>query len=203
MFARPSRVLYVGRLSRAKNVGAILGAIARARAAGLELTGTIVGEGPEQAVLEARRAELGLTDHVRFTGGLSFEKVLEELEKADILALVSETEGWPKAIMEAMAFGLVCIGSDRGQIPRLLGDGRGIVVPPGDEKALADNLIRIAATPESFRPMIRTASAWAQQFSLDGLRESIRELLENRWGRRLDDVPTPERRAREAAVAAR
>jgi len=195
-----SRILYVGRLSRSKNVGAILGGVARVRAAGLELTCTIAGEGPERANLEARSAELGLTGHVRFTGGLSFDQILEQLERADILALVSETEGWPKAIVEAMAFGLVCIGSDRGQIPRLLGGGRGIVVAPGDEKALADSLIRIVSDPESFRPMIHAASAWAQQFSLGGLRASIRELLETRWGRCLADSSIPEQTAREAAA---
>jgi glycosyltransferase involved in cell wall biosynthesis len=166
----------------------------------LELTCTIAGEGPERANLEARSAELGLTGHVRFTGGLSFDQILEQLERADILALVSETEGWPKAIVEAMAFGLVCIGSDRGQIPRLLGGGRGIVVAPGDEKALADSLIRIVSDPESFRPMIHAASAWAQQFSLGGLRASIRELLETRWGRCLADSSIPEQTAREAAA---
>jgi len=197
----PLRVLYLGRLSRAKNVGTVLAAIARARAAGVALTGTIAGDGPERKALEAGCAELGLTGHVRFTGGLTFDQVIVELEMADILALVSETEGWPKAVMEAMAFGLVCIGSDRGQIPRLLADGRGIVVPPGDETALAGSLIRIASDPESFHPMIQAASAWALRFSIDRLRTSIRELLENRWQRRLEDTPAGEPTPREAAAA--
>ena len=41
-----------------------------------------------------------------------------------------------------MAFGLVCIGSDRGLIPHMLGEGRGVVVPPGDVGPHTEDLVR-------------------------------------------------------------
>jgi glycosyltransferase involved in cell wall biosynthesis len=178
-------VLYVGRLSPSKNVDKILGAIALLRGERIPINCTVIGEGPERRRLEKFASERGLEQVVKFTGGLAFEAVQDYLEKSNVLVLISETEGWPKAIAEAMAFGLVCIGSERGLVPELLGDGRGITVPPGDAVELAKALRRLALNPEE-RELIRTKAAqWAQQFSLEGLRQAICDLLNERWGANL------------------
>jgi len=141
----------------------------------------VVGEGPQRASLEALAEELRIEDAVEFTGGLAFEDVLERLERADILALVSETEGWPKAIAEGMAFGLIAIGSDRGFVPKMLAEGRGFVVPPGNSEELARCFLEIARNPEYCDRIRHAAADWAQQFSLEGLREAIRKLLLASW----------------------
>lgn len=170
--ARP-RVLFVGRLSRAKNVDVILDALAR-----VGLSCTIVGDGPERGALEAQALRLGVD--ATFAGAVGFDRVLGFYETHDVLVLASETEGWPKAIVEAMAFGLVCIGSDRGLIPQILGEGRGFVVPPRDVDALAVALRR-AADPAEAGPMIGRAAAFGQRYSLEDLREALRELMAERW----------------------
>jgi glycosyltransferase involved in cell wall biosynthesis len=105
------RVLFVGRLSRAKNVDILLRALAQANAAGAELTCTVAGTGSELDSLRHLAARLGIQECVEFTGGMGYEKVLDQFERAHILVLVSESEGWPKALVEAMTYGLLCIGS--------------------------------------------------------------------------------------------
>ena len=82
-----------------------------------------------------------------------------------------------------MAFGLVCIGSDRGLIPQILGEGRGFVVPPRDVNALAAALRRAAdpGDPANTGPMIGRAAAFGQRYSLEDLREALRELMAERW----------------------
>jgi glycosyltransferase involved in cell wall biosynthesis len=167
------RVLFVGRLSRAKNVGALLDALAWTG-----LPCTIVGDGPERGALEAQAARLGLDVH--FAGAVDFERVLGFYETHDVLVLASETEGWPKAIVEAMAFGLVCIGSERGLIPQILGEGRGFVVPPRDVDTLAAALRR-AANPAEVGPILERAAVFGQRYSLEDLREALRELMTERW----------------------
>jgi glycosyltransferase involved in cell wall biosynthesis len=186
--AGPFEVLYTGRLSAAKHVDAVLRAVAAVRGRGYEMTLTVVGEGPERPALEKLRTELGMDGAVDFTGGLAFERVLERLERADILALVSETEGWPKALAEGMAFGLIAIGSNRGFVPKMLGEGRGLVVCPGDADGLARQLMNIAEHPAAYEGMRREASAWAQRFSLEGLREAIRQLLLEHWTRQAPEA---------------
>jgi len=182
------RIVYLGRLTASKNVDVLFRAMRSVIAQGLRVRCTGVGEGPERQSLEHLATELSLAKNVRFTGGVPHEEISSILEDADVLVLVSETEGWPKAIAEAMAFGLVCIGSDRGLIPQMLGEGRGIVVTPRDADALAKELGRIARDPERCRGMRERAATWAQQYSLEGLREALRRLLNERWGTRIPPV---------------
>jgi len=181
------RVLFVGRLTAPKNAGAVVAAVAALAAEGVDVELAIVGDGPEAAALAAQADRLGIGDRSTFRGALPFEDVLEAYEQADVLALVSESEGWPKAISEAMAFGVVCVGSDRGLVPWMLGEGRGLVVPPGDVAALTDALRRLAVDPEARCAMADRSVAWGARYSLDGLRDALRDLLEASWSVRLDE----------------
>ncbi len=174
-------VLYTGRISRSKNVDVLLHAISRLRAAGRDIACTIIGEGPERLALTSLAAQLGLSDLVEFTGGVDFDSVINYLERADVLVLTSETEGWPKSIAEGMAFGLVCVGSNRGFVSQMLSEGRGVVVEPRDVETLAAVLSGIAQEPEKYSEMCRRAADWAQQYSLDGLKQAIHALLLKSW----------------------
>lgn len=174
------RVLYTGRLSKAKNVDVLLHAAARVRAAGHEVSIVVVGEGPERTGLEQLAASLGISQDVAFTGGLPFEAVIAHLEAADVLVLASETEGWPKSIAEGMAFGLACIGSNIGFVPQML-EGRGFTVAPRDEAALTAALLKVAESPDRLASMRLGASAWAQRYSLEGLKDALGELMNHWW----------------------
>ncbi len=189
---RNLRLLFVGRLSKSKNVHAVIEAIAQLKAEGMTIKCDIVGDGPEREALEKRVAESQLQAQVNFAGGVDFDSVLDFYERADALALISETEGWPKAIAEAMAFGLVCIGSDRGLVPWMLGiglpDNRGLVIQPGDAAALAATLRQIAAKPVEHFQLGQHAAAWSANYSLEGLREALRDLLGKSWQMEIERV---------------
>ncbi len=181
------RLLFTGRLSKAKNIDSMLEAAARARAQGAPVRCTIVGEGPERGDLEAYAKRLGIERHVEFTGGVDFETVLRHLERSDALVLTSESEGWPKSAAEAMAFGLVCIGSNRGFFQKML-EGRGIAIAPRDVEALTAAFVDLARHPAKYDEMRLRAAAWAQQFSMEGLRAALRALLEKHWSVELPAV---------------
>jgi len=176
------RILHVGRLSPAKNVDVLLSAIAQLRAEEVSVDCSIIGDGPQRAALEAQIKDLGINDCVKLVGGLHFQEVLDFYQRANVLVLASETEGWPKAIAEAMAFGLISIGSNRGLVPEMLGEGRGIVISPRDLDGLVSALRQIARSPEKFDSMRTQAAAWAQRYTLEGLRDSLRDLLTKHWG---------------------
>jgi glycosyltransferase involved in cell wall biosynthesis len=177
----PLRVLFVGRLTKEKNVDILLSSMANLNTEGIPVIGKIVGVGGLRDALEAQTLQTGLQNCVTFTGGVTFDQVLGFYEEADVLVLVSEVEGWPKAIAEAMAFGLVCIGSQRGWVPEMLAEGRGLVIPPGDTPALTNALREIARSPEMYTDISVRAAKWAEKYSLEGLREALRNLLEERW----------------------
>jgi glycosyltransferase involved in cell wall biosynthesis len=177
----PLRILYVGRLSHAKNVHILISAINSLRKNGILCECQIIGEGPEYKRLNDLVNGYGLDDHIHFSGGVPFDQVLPAYEWADVLVLASETEGWPKAITEGMAFGLVCIGSCRGLILQMLGEKRGYVVEPGDVAQLTDTLIKIKNLDAEYQSISQNAATWSQQYNLSNLKRSLRALMIQYW----------------------
>jgi len=178
----PIRVLFVGRLTKSKNVHILLDALSQLEKEKVSFECRIIGDGPEKQALEVQ-AKQQLVDsyNISFTGGLPFEEVLSNYEWADVLILVSETEGWPKAIAEGMTYGLVCIGNNRGLVPQMLEQERGWVVEPGNSEALVNIIKRITQYPDQYCEISKRAALWAKKYSLDSLRDAIRELLIQEW----------------------
>lgn len=86
---------------------------------GFDIHYNIVGGGDNTRLLKLAE-ELRLTSRTNFTGKLPHDKVFGILEHTDLYIQPSETEGLPRALIEAMSRGCVCIGSDAGGIPELL-----------------------------------------------------------------------------------
>jgi len=84
--------------------------------------------------------ELGIGPHVQFLG--SVENAATVYAGLDVHVLASSTEGMPNAIGEAMASGVPCVGTDVGAVAELIGDA-GVVVPSGDERALAEAITEL------------------------------------------------------------
>lgn len=185
--SQPPRLLFVGRLSRAKNVHVLLRALAEVP---MDCRLEIFGDGPERDDLEQLSAELGLAPRVHFRGAAPFEQVVETYRHADALVLASETEGWPKALVEGMSFGLACVASNRGLMPDIVSDGRGWLVEPGDVASLRDALREIVAGGDAVQERRRRARVWARSYTLDGLEQQIVKTLNERWD---TGLPEPRR----------
>lgn len=177
----PIRILYVGRLSQAKNVDTVLKSVRNLLTEGIKTETKIIGQGDQLEFLQKLTDDLLIKDNIEFLGGIAFEEVLKYYEWADILVLVSETEGWPKAITEAMAFGVVCIGSNRGLVPQILGDGRGIVIEPGDSSQLAIEINKLSAAPGAYKLISRSAAEWSQKYSISSLKNELKEVMKREW----------------------
>lgn len=91
---------------------------------GHSITLELVGGGAKHRVLVELARDLGIDKHVTFHGHVETpEEIRDILDRADLFAMPSRTEGVPRALIEAMARGLPCIGSDIGGIPELLPPG--------------------------------------------------------------------------------
>ena len=111
------------------------------------------GENLEELKLEAERMSL---ERVSFEGRRN--NVADYYRKASIVALTSETEGWPLAMTEAQAHGCICIafGCTSGVKEVLAPDGEcGFIVPPFDEESYAETLLKITSLPEEDQLRIR------------------------------------------------
>ncbi len=129
----------------------------------------IVGQGGLREELEAHAARLGIAAHLRFLGHR--EDVHELLSIYDIFVLPSLSEGMPLALLEAMAAGLPAVASQVGGVTEVLVDRKtGLLVPPGDSRALADAIITLLGDP----PLVKQLGEAARQeaatrFSLAGM----------------------------------
>jgi glycosyltransferase involved in cell wall biosynthesis len=83
----------------------------------------VIGDGPERAELEARAARLGLGERVVFYGALPSSQIGGYLNRADIFARPSRSEGLGNSFLEAMAVGLPTVGTPVGGIPDFLKEG--------------------------------------------------------------------------------
>lgn len=136
----------VARLTPVKEHPLLLRAFARARARVPDAVLVLAGggaPGPERS-LRALAAELGIADSVRFLG--SVDDAAAVYAGLDVHVLASSTEGLPNAIGEAMSSGVPCVGTNVGAMAYLLGD-TGLIVPSGDETALAEALADLLADP--------------------------------------------------------
>ncbi|MGH9945426.1 MAG: glycosyltransferase, partial [Pyrinomonadaceae bacterium] len=184
--ATPLRVLFSGRLAPEKRVDALLEAVKLVSERGVELEVAIVGDGSERQRLEALAEQFGISERVQFVGALPFDEGLTWYEWAHCLVLPSlNSEGWPKVIAEGMCHGLLCIGVEHGQVPAML-RGRGILLKTGTAQEIASTLHEIALSPVKFEPVMRRASEWSRQYSLEGLRDALSDLLSRRWNVPLD-----------------
>lgn len=185
----PRRVVLVGSLEQLyKGPDVLIEALALCVAAGHDLHATIVGDGRHRGELEALAHARQVADRIRFTGRLpAGDAVRAELDRADIFVQPSRTEGLPRALIEAMARGLPCLGSAVGGIPELLDAPE--LIPPGNPAALALRLQALLADPARRARLAERNLRKARDYRADTLRRRRRTFYETvrdataRWQR--------------------
>ena len=145
---RPFTVGFVGRLIPAKGLLLLIDALAGLQG---DWRLHVVGSGPEREPAATRARELGVQDRVTFLGQAPSTSMPEVLRGFDVLAGPSLTtprwkEQFGRMLVEAMACEVPVLGSDSGEIPRVIGDS-GLIVPEGDVTALRDGLERLRIDP--------------------------------------------------------
>jgi glycosyltransferase involved in cell wall biosynthesis len=175
---RPSRLVTVGSLSQSyKGTDVLLKAVARSLAGGLDISLAVIGDGGLRATFERQAEALGLGDRVTFLGSLSPDDVRAHLDQSDVFVLPSRTEGLPRAMIEAMARGLPCIGSAVGGIPELLRSDD--LFPPNDVESLATKIRDVVTDQPRMVEMARRNLVKASEFHADVLRPLRRTFYEH------------------------
>jgi glycosyltransferase involved in cell wall biosynthesis len=139
-------VLYAGRLSPEKNIDVI----ARATEG---LPRIIAGDGPLRSLVPDA------------LGFVSPEELAELYDRSAVVVLVSQMEGLPNVVLEAMAHGKTVIATPVGGIPTLIEDGNtGFLVPVGDADALRETIQRVLADPDLRRRVGEAARARVSEY---------------------------------------
>jgi glycosyltransferase involved in cell wall biosynthesis len=172
----------------------LIDALAACVGEGLDLKLILIGDGKHRAELEARAAALGLSARVCFLGQLpAGDAVRAQLDQADLFVMPSRTEGLPRAMIEAMARGLPCIGSTVGGIPELLPSED--LVPPGDAVALTRKIREVITDRQRMERMASRNLEKASEYHEDILmqrRIAFYRYLRNRTVDWLESGERPE-----------
>lgn len=152
----------------------------------------LVGDGARRPGLEARARELGIADHVRFTGYR--RDVPSLLARASVVVSASYAEGISNAVLEGMAARRPVVGTAVGGTPELVRDGvTGFLVPAGAPEMLARRVVALLRDAELARRMGEQARATVErEFGVEEMRRRFDALY-------TDVVEERGKRARRAA----
>ena len=176
------RVAFYGRFTEQKNLQALIQA-----ASGLPVQLLLIGDGPLKDTLARAAATSEVS--VDFPGRLDHGALRAAIGDCDVFVLPSHYEGHPKALIEAMAFGLPVLGADSPGIREEIKDGQTGFLSEPSPKGLRNGLERVLALNAEQRGAIgRAARAYAlERYALDAIatreRDLFSRLLEARCAR--------------------
>ncbi|MCO5398473.1 glycosyltransferase family 4 protein [Ralstonia sp. 21MJYT02-11] len=157
------RIVMVARLAAPKRADTLIRAFARAALPDCELI--LAGDGPQSTALRTLADTLA-PGRIRFYGVVTHIPAL--LASAQIFALVSDHEGFPLSVLEAMRAGMPIVASDLPGIREQLADGDcGVLIPGNDEQLWVSILTELAANQEQRENLGNKARArWKQHFGV-------------------------------------
>ncbi|SEE76701.1 Glycosyltransferase involved in cell wall bisynthesis [Rhizobiales bacterium GAS188] len=164
-------ILAVGRLEPVKDFALLIAAFASLEQPRAKLV--IIGEGPQRAALEAQARKLGVAERVEMPGYV--DEPWDRFASARVCAISSLSESFSNVAVEALAHGLPVVSTDCGGPAEIISRPQeGVLVPVGDEAALAAALQAALEDPGDPAPRV----ARAEVFSIDRAVEAYERLFE-------------------------
>jgi 1,2-diacylglycerol 3-alpha-glucosyltransferase len=137
-------LIYCGRLAPEKNVDLMIKAASELKKEIPDLTMLICGTGSEQKNLEELAKKLGVFEQIRFFGYIKEKEEFARLyAAADLFLMLSTAETQSIVMMQAMSTGLPVIGVNAWGLPDYINKENGILIEPGDLKALKENILKL------------------------------------------------------------
>ena len=159
-------LIYVGRLSAEKDADVLLEQFAIARDIVPELHLMLVGKGPLQGALSQLAHQLGVAEHVHFTGAITYDEVVNYLAAADLFATASVTEVHPLTVIEAMAASLPVVAIASPGLVDTVEPGRTGILTTQPDGGLAAAIVGLAMNRERRRQMGAAARAASERFDI-------------------------------------
>ena len=169
-----ARLLCVARLAPAKNHALLLRTVARLRESGRDVSLTLVGDGPLRGALEERARELGISERVRFAGRRTDTAAF--YRDCDLFVLLSDYEGMPMSIIEAMASGLPVVATRAGGVAELVDDGVNGALVEADAAAAAGAIAAICDDPALYARLSAGAVRTSSPYSAEAMMEKYVDL---------------------------
>jgi len=179
---RASRVVYVGRLERYKQIDVLLRAAAKLVDRFPRIA--VDGRGADRARLEGVAEALGIEARTRFLGFVPDDERDRLLNDARVCVCPSAKEGWGLTVIEANALGTPVVATDAPGLRDSVDEGHtGFLVPDGDVDAFADRIGTLLGDDSLGASLSAAALVWSQRFDWDLAADRMQASLLRATGR--------------------
>lgn len=175
---RPWHVVFVGTLGANKRPMYVVQLVAKIRQQGIPITLALYGHGAEQARITQFIQEQHLSEWIVLHGNQSREVIQQALCEAHFVCLPSQSEGWPKAVAEAMFWGAIPWATPVSCVPQMLDKGRRGLLLTLDINRDCDRIQQLCNDSNALRQQSQQAMEWSRQYTLDAFELAIRKLMQ-------------------------
>jgi len=177
------RLIVVARQEMAKGTDILLKSLSLVREKLPSVVLDVVGDGSALPKLKRIADELQLQTSVIFHGLANHRQVMDLLQHADLFCLpTEESEGFTKAILEALSCGLPVVTVRLPVFLRLIDSRCGVLIDERTPEALATAITWCLTDRDRYQKMSREAIQTARSYSLERWCNTVHELLETAWG---------------------
>lgn len=171
------KLVFVGAIYAGKNpeTGIYLSKLLKDR--GINFEFTYCGDGVMMKEIQTLAKELGVSEEVVFLGNVSAGEIKNILKESHFLIFISRTEGWPKAVAEAMFWGCIPFTSNVSCVPEMVGRNgeRGVLLKNNPEDII-EALIPFIEDQELFQQTSQRAMQWSREFTLEKFQDAIEKI---------------------------
>jgi hypothetical protein len=178
-----ARLAIVCRQEEAKGTGVVIESLPLLLQEFPEATLDVVGDGSALGAFQQQAERLRVSERVVFHGKVDHATVIRLLQQADVFCYpTTSSEGFPKAVLEALSCGLPVITTPVSVLPSLIGDTCGLLIDEATPAALAAAIRALLCDPVRYRALSNQALQRASEYSLEKWRDSLGEVLRTIWG---------------------
>lgn len=172
------RLVFVGVLEQHKSPETAIEVTRILSNQGIPVKLSLCGDGSQKEYLQNLVQKYRLEEKVELKGNVTAEAVQKELSSAHFLVFSSKSEGWPKAVAEAMFWGCIPITTRVSCLADMVGQNneRGYLISNQPEK-IVSIISQLQKNPKEFEDKSRKAMEWSRQYTLDYFESEISKLI--------------------------
>lgn len=173
------RFLFVGTLSKGKQPLYAIQLVNQLKESGINVRLALFGDGSLHNELQEYIDSNGLANFITLRGNQDKTTVLNAYRESHFLLLPSKSEGWPKAVAEAMFWGCVPIATPVSCVPYMLGNGsRGLLLQ--EQMEFDVNQIKLVIQNlDLYEAILTEAKIWSRNYTTNSFEKEIKKLLTN------------------------
>ncbi len=170
-------LLFVGTLSSGKRPMLSVETVKLLLEKGVDVELHLLGEGPERNGIEEYIATHKLENNVFLHGNVDKATVEDYCKKSHFLLFASKSEGWPKAVAEAMCWECLPITTAVSCVPKMLGEGERGKIVSADVNSIAEAVLYYLKNETEYNRQKHNASTWSRQYTIEKFESEIEKLI--------------------------